>query len=59
MYADDICLIAQSHVALQKLIKIYCDFSVQNNLSFNFPSHFVWCLNLDCIHYRVMGLYEH
>ena len=59
MYADGICLIAQSHAALQKLINICCDFSVQNNLSLSFPSHFMWCLILDCINYRVLGLHEH
>ena len=35
MYADDICLMAPSPVALQELIDICHDFSVQNDLSFN------------------------
>ena len=35
MYADDICLMAPSAVALQKLINICHDFSIKNNLSFN------------------------
>ena len=35
MYADDICLMAPSPTALQKLIHICFDFSIQNNLSFN------------------------
>ena len=34
MYADDICLMAPSPAALQKLINICYDFSIQNNLSF-------------------------
>ena len=33
-YADDICLMAPSPVALQELIDICYDFSVQNDLSF-------------------------
>ena len=36
MYADDICLTAPSPAALQKLINICYDFSIQNNLSFNY-----------------------
>ena len=35
MYADDICLVAPSPAALQELIDICYDFSVQNDLSFN------------------------
>ena len=35
MYADDIYLMALSPAALQKLINICYDFSVQNNLTFN------------------------
>ena len=35
MYADDICLMALSPAALQELIDICFDFSVQNYLSFN------------------------
>ena len=35
MYADDICLMAPSPAALQELIDICYDFSVQNYLSFN------------------------
>ena len=35
MYADDICLMAPSAAALQELIDICYDFSVQNDLSFN------------------------
>ena len=35
MYADDICLMAPSPAALQELIDICYDFSVQNDLSFN------------------------
>ena len=35
MYADDICLMAPSPAALQKLINICYDFSIKNNLSFN------------------------
>ena len=35
MYADDICLMAPSPAALQKLINICYDFSLQNNLTFN------------------------
>ena len=38
MYADDICLIVPSPAALQKLINICYDFSMQNNLSFNSSS---------------------
>ena len=35
MYVDDICLMAPSPAALQELIDICYDFSVQNDLSFN------------------------
>ena len=35
MYADDICLMAPRPAALQELIDICYDFSVQNDLSFN------------------------
>ena len=35
MYTDDIWLMAPSLAALQKLINICYDFSIQNNLSFN------------------------
>ena len=35
MYDDDICLMAPSPAALQKLINICYDFSMQNTLSFN------------------------
>ena len=35
MYADDICLMAPSPAALQKLINICYDFSMQNNLLLN------------------------
>ena len=34
-YADDICLMAPSPAALQELINICYDFSVENDLSFN------------------------
>ena len=40
MYADDICLMAPSPAALQKLIKICYDFSLQNNLTFNSSNSF-------------------
>ena len=40
MYADDICLMTPSPEAFQKLINICCDFSVQNNLSFNSSKSF-------------------
>ena len=33
MYADDICLMAPNHAALQKLINICYNFSLQNNLT--------------------------
>ena len=36
MYADNICLMAPSPAALQELIDICYDFSVQNNLFFNY-----------------------
>ena len=45
MYADEICLMAQSPAALRKLNNICYDL-------LTLPSHFVWCLNLDCINYR-------
>ena len=35
LYADDICLMAPSPIALQELINICYDFSVRNDLSFN------------------------
>ena len=53
MYVDDICLMAPIPGALQKLINICYDFSMQNNLSFNSSNFFVWYLNLNCINYRV------
>ena len=40
MYADDISLMAPSPAALQKLINIWHDFSVQNNLTFNSSKSF-------------------
>ena len=40
MYADDIRLMAPSPAALQKLINICYDFSIQNNLSFNSTKSF-------------------
>ena len=40
MYADDICLMAPSPAALLKLINICYDYSMQNNLSFNFSKSF-------------------
>ena len=40
MYADDICLLAPSPAALQKLINICYDYSMQNNLSFNSSKSF-------------------
>ena len=40
MHADAICLMAPSPAALQKLIHIYYEFSIQNNLSFNFTKSF-------------------
>ena len=40
MYADDICLMAPSPAALQKLINISYDFSLQNNLTFNSSKSF-------------------
>ena len=39
MYADDICLMAPSPAALQKLTDICYDFSVQNDFSFNSLKH--------------------
>ena len=55
MYADDISLImmSPSTAALQKLINICYDFSMENNLSFNTFKSFLWYLNLNCINYRV------
>ena len=49
MYADDICLMVPSPAALQELIDICYDFSVQNDLSFNSSIRIVWCLNLNRI----------
>ena len=41
MYADDICLMAPNPAALQKLINICYDYSMQNNnLSFNSSKFF-------------------
>ena len=40
MYADDICLMAPSPAALQKLINICYNISAQNNLSFNCSKSF-------------------
>ena len=40
MYADDICLMAPSPAALQKLINICYDFGLQNNLTFNSSKSF-------------------
>ena len=40
MYADDICLMTPSPAALQELIDICYDFSVQNDLSFNFSKSY-------------------
>ena len=60
MYTDDICLMAQSPAVLQKLINICYDFSIPNNkpsswmTDLTLPSHFAWCLNLDCIVYYVL-----
>ena len=39
-YADDICLMAPSPAALQKLINIGYDFSLQNNLTLNSSKSF-------------------
>ena len=50
MYADDICLMAPSPAALQELIDICYDFSVQNDLSkLILPNRIVWYLNLNRI----------
>ena len=38
-----------SPAALQELIDICCDFSVQNDLSFNSSNRIVWYLNLNRI----------
>ena len=40
MYADDICLMAPSPEALQKLINNCYDFSLQSNLTFNSSKSF-------------------
>ena len=53
MYVDDIYLMALSSAALQNHINICYDFSRQNNLS-TLPSHFVKCLNQDCLKYHVL-----
>ena len=56
MYVDDICLMAPSPAALQKLINIGYDFSVQNTLSFN--SSKTYCMvfkpRLYSLNYRVL-----
>ena len=44
MYADDNCLMAPSPAALQKLINICYDFSLQNNLSFNSSKSFLYVI---------------
>ena len=49
MYADDICLMAPSPAALQKLINICYDFSLQNNLTFNSSKSF-------CMVYVLSGI---
>ena len=49
MYADDICLMAPSPAALQELIDICYDFSVQNNLSFNFSRSYCMVFKLNRI----------
>ena len=41
MYVDDICLMAQSPAALQKLINIWHAFSIQKNYILSLPSLFV------------------
>ena len=51
MYADDICLMAPSHAALQKLINICYDFSMQNNLAFNSSKSF--CMVFKPILYKL------
>ena len=51
MYADDICLMAPSPVALQKLINIGYDGIIY---CLTLPSQFAWRLKLDCITYRVL-----
>ena len=50
MYADDICLMAPSPAALQKLINICYKLIYHLTL----PSHFVECLNTACITYCVL-----
>ena len=54
MYADDICLMAPSTAALQKLINICYDFSVQNNLTFNSSTSFCMVFKPRFINYRVL-----
>ena len=49
MYADDICLMAPSPAALQELIDICCDFSVQMIYLLILPNRVVWYLNLNRI----------
>ena len=51
IYVDEICLMPPSPAALRKLMTICYDFTLQ--------SHFVWCLNFDCINFCVLRLYEH
>ena len=46
MYADDICLMAPSPAALQELIDICYDFSVQNDLSFNYSKSYCMVFKL-------------
>ena len=48
MYADDICLMAPSPAALQNLINICYDFSLQSNLTFNSSNSF-------CMVFKVMA----
>ena len=49
MYADDICLMAPSPAALQELIDICYDFSVQMIYLLILPNRIVWYLNLNRI----------
>ena len=51
MHADDICLMELSPGALQKLIHIYFDFSMQNNLSYNVSKSF--CMLFKPILYKL------
>ena len=55
MYADDICLMTHSPAALQKLINICFDFSIQNDLSFDstrfFCMLFNYCLTVCVLHF--------